>query len=70
MGGMFLSNIVTVLDYETLFIQKNSEYALHIPEQNMKKLIYFYVRSNCVYAPNTTIKSNSERVLELFKRKT
>jgi hypothetical protein len=59
MGGLFLSNTVTILDYETLYIQKNSDYALHIPEQNMKKLIFFHVKSN-----------NNARLLEMFRRKT
>jgi len=66
---MFLSNVVTILDYETIFIQKNSEYALHIPEQNMKKLVFFYIRSQ-VSKSNYNVEANNNRLLEMFTRKT
>ena len=65
LGGMFLSNTVTILDYESIIIQKNAEYALHIPEQSMKKLVFFYIKSKHGGAtPENT------KLFDMFARKT
>lgn len=59
---MFLSNCLLILDYESVFIQKNGEYAVHIPEMSMKKLIYFIVKENK--------ETKNQAILETFSRKT
>ena len=63
LGGMFLSNCVFIIDYKTIYIQKNSDYALHIPEQNMTKFVFFYLR-------NTVMTLKNCKVLEQFGKRT
>ena len=48
-GGLSLTNTITILDQETIYIQKNGEYAISIPESSMKKFIHFYVNQYFVF---------------------
>lgn len=42
---MYVYNTVTVIDFESVFIQRNHEYAIYVPESDMRSLVHLFVRS-------------------------
>ena len=50
-----MNNALTIIDYESLYVQKNHEYAIYVPEGSMRNLVHLFVRSthDSIYGQGT-----------------